>query len=256
MMANRWFQVVVVLVVVATGYRFWSKNIAPKSVKLLEFSSGFANSKRQIASEEKEKVSVSTHMSELDKHLIDITKTKACYSSHDCPFDQADPRAYDFAVGELLASQIKSTHQKFKNDPNARMSLKSLGIEFFKSENGFVQEAALDILRDFPNDEETFAALNEGLKESYNPLIVEMSLPELEKYMGTQKEDEVHNTLTDLMYGAHFASQAVTQNILSFINPHSYDHYKTVLAQLNPQTQAYRDLKSALKEYEKRQSGG
>lgn len=181
-----------------------------------------------------------------------ILEIKNCYQSQDCPFDQSDPRAYDLAVGKKLAEELNQAHQKNKKDPK----LEVIARELMKSEDGFVQEAALDILKEFPNGSENLESVAEGLTDSSNPLIVELSLPYLEQFLGSSNEPRVHQLLNSLLTGAHLVSQSVSENILKFINTESYPYYLKKLSQMNPQTKAYQNLKSALKEFELQQSGG
>lgn len=203
-----------------------------------------------------EKSTVSQAVDEKTKKLLEIAATQECYNSESCDFSKADPRSYEIELGHKLASQIKEFHQTYKNDPGAKADLLKLAREHFKNENGFVQEAALNILKDFPQEPETLETLREGLKDNHNPLIAEMVLPELKKFLGTPQEDQVHETLDEMARGAHFVSQTATENILDFINPRSYDHYKKLLSQLHPRSKAYKNLSSALREYERRQIGG
>lgn len=191
-----------------------------------------------------------------EKSLDEISATQGCYNSENCNFSKADPRAYEIEVSHKLTKQIKDFHKAYKNDPNAKQDLFKLARDNFNNENGFVQEAALDILRDFPNDPETLDTLSDGLKDNPNPLIAELVMPELKKFLGTSLEEQVHKTMDEMAKGAHFVAQTATENVLDFINPQSYDRYKRLLGQLNPGTKAYKNLNSALREYERRHIGG
>lgn len=188
--------------------------------------------------------------------LKKITDIEECYQSFTCPFPQTDPRAYDLAVGRELAKNIKNLHNEYRGNPKAEYLLKELGIKFFKNENGFVQEAALNILKDFNPDQEILQALMEGLENTYNPKITELSLPELEKYLGSENETQVHGLLEKLILGAHFSGETTSAQILRFINESSYGFYKNLLKTLPVGSKNHQNLKSALSEYEKRQSGG
>jgi hypothetical protein len=182
----------------------------------------------------------------------EISELKNCYQTQNCDLDQSDPRAYDFAVGKKIAEKLREAHLSHKNDP----ALEKLARELIKSEDGFVQEAALDILKDFPILSENLESVVQGIQESTNPLIVELSLSYLEQFLGSQSEPLVHQALNEMLTGAHLVSQSVSENILRFINPRSYPFYMQKLYQMNPQTKAYQNLKSALKEFELHQSGG
>lgn len=205
--------------------------------------------KMEARSPAKAKVSFSKDDTSVYSDILDLKK---CYQTLNCNLDQSDPKAYDFAVGRKIAEKLKEAHQANKNDPR----LEKLAREFIKSEDGFVQEAALDILKDFPIVSENLESVVRGIQESSNPLIVELSLPYLEQFLGSQSEPQVHQALNELLTGAHLVSQSVSENILKFINSRSYPFYMQKLIQMNPQGKTYQNLKSALKEFELQQSGG
>lgn len=192
----------------------------------------------------------------MSDRLSKISETEACYQSFTCDFPQSDPRAYDIAVGKELAKNIQQLHKDYAGNPKTEGLLKEIGIKYFKSENGFVQEAALSILKDFDPDPEILQSLIEGLENTYNPRITEQSLPFLEKYLGSESEPQVHSLLEKLMLGAHFSGETTSTNILSFINEKSYGFYVNLLKALPVGSKNHQNLKSALSEYEKRQSGG
>ena len=220
----------------------WAMSLNPIQVPTQAETRSPATAQVSSAKTESQSASVYTEILEL----------KSCYQTQNCHLDQSDPRAYDFAVGQKIAGKLKQAHQSHKNDPR----LEKLAREFIKSEDGFVQEAALDILKDFPILSENLESVVQGIQESSNPLIVELSLPYLEQFLGSQSEPQVHKALNEMLTGAHLVSQSVSENILRFINPRSYPFYMQKLYQMNPQSKAYQNLKSALKEFELHQSGG
>ncbi len=220
----------------------WVMSLNPNQAKM----------KIEARSPAAEKVSASKAQHPQASDYQQILELKNCYETQNCNLDQSDPRAYDFAVGRKIAEKLREAHQKYKNDPE----LEKLAREFIKSEDGFVQAAALDILKDFPILSENLESVVQGIQESTNPLIVELSLPYLEQFLGSQSEPQVHKALNEMLTGAHLVSMSVSENILKFINVRSYPFYMQKLIQMNPQTKAYQNLKSALKEFELQQIGG
>lgn len=194
--------------------------------------------------------------SQSDLALNDFRDLKNCYESQSCDFPQTDPRSYEFAVGKSLAARLDQILVKFRNDPAAHQNLQVMARESFKIEDGFVQSAALNILRSFPPSAENLEVLAAGIVNNPDPSIVEQVMNEFERYVGTPHEAGVHASLRDILQGPHFSAQAAAQNILNFVNKTSYDEYKRTLAKLNPQSQAAKDLKAILTEYERSISGG
>ncbi len=186
-----------------------------------------------------------------------IHKTKACYASTDCPFPQQDPRAYEHAVGQALAKQLREIRDRFKSTPEAQIELEKLGREFFENQDGFVQSEALAMLADLPPSSENLAAITTAMENSPDPLLVEKSMTELKRYLGTAQESQVHQSLTQVMSaGSHFASQSVAKALIPFINSNSYSAYSKAAATLPPDTTTAKLLKSALDEYQMQQTGG
>lgn len=232
------------LIIIGTLIHYWPESDSTSSVDLASSSK-----ETPISRAPQNQLSLS-------EKLKKIADTEACYQTFTCPFSQNDPRAYDIAVGKELAKSIKDLHKEYRGNPKAETLLKELGLKYFKSENGFVQEAALNILKDFDPDQEILQSLIDGLENTYNPKITELSLLELEKYLGTENESQVHHLLEKLMLGAHFSGETTSTHILKFINEKSYRYYLNLLKALPVGTKNHQNLKSALSEYEKRRSGG
>lgn len=189
--------------------------------------------------------------------LAEISKVVDCYQSNACNYPQTDPRSYEFAVSRDLAEKLKFFHEKFRQDPAAQEDLTRLARQAFKIEDGFVQSVALDIFKDLPINKENLNVLGEGLKVTPDPLIAEKSLSELQRYINTPEEGQMQGIVQNVLgNGAHFASQKVGENILSFINERSFPSYRDLQRQLPAQSRVSRDLAGALREYHRQRTGG
>ena len=188
--------------------------------------------------------------------LNEIKQIEACYQSNTCDYPQTDPKSYSIAVGHDLADKIKIFRQQYKSDPTAQKDLNELARHAVHIDDGFVQSEALDIFKELPISAENLQAMNEGLQYNTDPLIAEKALTELQRYMGTDQENNMQQLVQSMLQGAHFSSQKVAESILRFINEQSFQTYQQIQKQLPPQSRTARDLGTALREYQQQRSGG
>lgn len=185
--------------------------------------------------------------------LNKILTTQACYENQQCDFPQTDPKSYEYAVGQSLAQQLRVFRQRF---PAATVDLNTLAREYVASPDAFVQSEALDILATLPTSPENLKALSEGVETSTDPSLIQKSLVEFKRYLGTPQEAQVHETLAKIIdSGAHFTSQTVAEEIAPFINASSLERYRRTVTNMSAETTAAKNLQTALEEFERHQTG-
>lgn len=194
--------------------------------------------------------------SEISKVVSEVNQIESCYQTGTCSYPQTDPKSYHFAVSHALANKIALFSKQFGQDPAAQNELRQVARKAVKIDDGFVQSAALSIFKDLPIDQENLQAIGEGMQTNSDPLVAEQALGELQRYMGTPQEAKMQEIVQGMVSGAHFASQKVGENILSFINDQNFPSYKQLQQQLPAQSRIARDLATALKEYRRQRSGG
>lgn len=186
-----------------------------------------------------------------------LQQLKACYASEQCPFPHSDPKSYDLAVGQELKSLLAEYREQYGKDPQNFAEMKALAHEFILSSDEFVQEQALEMFSALPPSQENLVALTQALKDSTDPLLVEQAMQEMRRYLGGSDEALVHDYLRELLgQGGVFASEAAAKKILSFINSRSYSAYEGMSRRLPPGSAAGQNLRMALEEYRRLQSGG
>jgi hypothetical protein len=191
---------------------------------------------------------------ERTKLLADIHRTKACYDPEVCDFPKKDPKSYGFAVGKRLVTQLKDFADRFGTmDPE---EIGSLGREFVHSDDGFVQEQALNMLHSIPPSQDNLIAITEGIENCIDPTIVDQAMKEMQRYIGSEGEPAVHTVLGKIMStGPHYSSQTVATGILPFINDTSYSDYQRTARAMDKNTTTAQRLKSALDEYHRQKTG-
>jgi DNA-directed RNA polymerase subunit F len=199
--------------------------------------------------------SAANALSEKDRLISELRSLQKCYASQSCNFPKSDPRSYDFALGRKIAEDLKLLQKNFAKDfPE---EARAIANEFSSNEDGFVQEAALDILHDLPASRESLKAVAHVVTETTDPSIIPQALDELKRYVGTNEEAQVHQALGRVLStGGMLTSQKASQGLLPFLNANSVGYYQKVLKSLAPDSEVARNLKVSLIEYQRMSTGG
>jgi hypothetical protein len=174
--------------------------------------------------------------------------------SEACDFPKTDPKSYHFGVSHALAAAILDFQRKH---PEAERELGEIGREQIKNPEPWVQAAALQVLGALPPSPENAAAIEEGLRNTPDALLVEKAMHELQRYLGTPWEADAQRIVGEIAaQGAHFSAQQAALMILPFINERSERDFRSLLAGMEAGSKAASYLRSALTEYARQRSGG
>ncbi|MCB9072253.1 MAG: hypothetical protein H6623_01430 [Bdellovibrionaceae bacterium] len=185
-----------------------------------------------------------------------IIDTNKCYDTQICNYPQTDPRSYEVALGKDIAKKLQQFRLKYKNNSDVQKWKEQIARKFIKSFDGFVQEEALKMFSELPIASENLQAITQGLQNSPDALLIKLAIPELQRYLGSSYESQVHTFLSStIATGAHFSSEVVTENIGPFISNSSYNVYKQTAQQLPQGSSALRNLSTALRDYALQQTG-
>lgn len=194
----------------------------------------------------------SVTLTEAQNLLKTIEQLEKCYGTENCNYPQTDPRSYELALNQDIARHLKEFKKRF---PGSR-EYADLARKYMRSSDGYIQEAALDMLAQLPVSRENLSALTEGLAGTADAQLLRQALPQLERYLGTAMEKQVHSFLSStITTGAHFSSEAAAQGIFPFINSSSYRVYREAVESLPAGSTTLRNLSSALKEFSRQQTG-
>jgi hypothetical protein len=186
-----------------------------------------------------------------------IHAANECYASEICDFPNTDPKSYELSVGQNLKNLLSEYRNKFGRDPRNRAETESLAREFIRSGDEYVQETSLQMFSDSPPSAVNLQVLTEALKGTSDPLLVDQAMNELKRYLGTSEEHQVHEFLGELLgQGGVFSSEKAAQKILLFINPQSFSTYDNLARSLPSTSKVASDLRTALDEYRRLQTGG
>jgi hypothetical protein len=243
------------------GWKMKSQERAPHEISLLQEEAVVADESRKPASVKAALPTADRTPAEAlgEKEMLvkSLHTMKACYASESCDFPHTDPKSYDIAVGQRIKDLLLEYRDKYGKDASNRTEAESLSREFVASDDGYVQEASLDLLADLPPSAENLKALTEALDGTSDVNLVEQAMKEFERYMGTPDEPMVHQYLEGLIAnGGVFASEQAAKSIFHFINPRSYAGYSRVAAGMPANSTAGKDLRTLLEEYSRLQTGG
>lgn len=186
-----------------------------------------------------------------------IRATKECYASEKCDFPQTDPKSYDIAVGQSLRGLLKDYRTQFGADLKNSADTQALALEYMQSQDEYLQEEALTLFAMLPTSSENLQAITSGLSDTTDPLLVDQAMNEMKRYMGTSDESLVHDYLRELLgRGGVFSSEEAAKKILSFINSQSYSGYDGLARSMPSNSTTAQNLRTALEEYLRLQSGG
>lgn len=229
------------------------------TVKLPEDFEPVQKLQRQPSSQPESQEPAKKPKSVSDKEVLlqTIRTTKECYASEKCDFPQTDPKSYELAVGQALKGLLIEYRTKFATDLKNSAETQALALEYMKSQDEYLQEQALSMFSSLPTSSENLEAITTGLADTTDPLLVDQAMGEMKRYMGTSDEAQVHNYLRDLLgRGGVFSSEAAAKKILSFINSQSYGGYDGLARSLPSNSTVGQNLRTALDEYLRLQSGG
>lgn len=195
--------------------------------------------------------------SEKEELVQKIQSFNDCYASEKCAFPQTDPKSYEHGVGQAIRDALEEYRVKYGKDSKNTGEMTKLAQQFMPSTDEFVQEQALEMFTALPPSSENLQAITEALRDTSDPLLVDQAMNEMKRYIGTADEVRVHEYLRELLgRGGVFSSEAAAKRILSFINQNSYAGYEGLAQSLPSNSTTAQNLRTALEEYRRLQTGG
>ncbi len=231
-----------VFLLMATGFFFWPK----KEI----ISVSLSNTRNPAALNTAP--SAPAIQSSIQTTSQEIKTLLACYESEACDFPKTDPRIYGIAVGKALAKKLKNLRVE-NSDPG----LETIARELVQVDDGFVQEEAIKTLALFPPSPENVRAMLQGLRYTTDPLLIEQAMKEWERYIGQPEEAAIQDFLAEFIaHGGQFSAEKASQLIFRFLNARTFSTFRAALNGMVPESTSAKNLKAALEEYERVQSGG
>ncbi len=186
-----------------------------------------------------------------------IREAKECYATGKCDHPDTDPKSYGLSVGKTIKNLLGDYRTKYGVDPKNFGEMQALALEFINSDDEFVQEQALNMFSALPPSSGNLQAIVQAMGDTTDPLLVDQTMKEMKRYMGTAEEPTVHAYLRELLgQGSVFSSEAAAKKILSFITSQSYPGYESLARGLPSDSTMAQSLRTALDEFLRLQTGG
>jgi hypothetical protein len=181
-----------------------------------------------------------------------VRNTRACLDSGNCDFPQSDSRSYEFAVNRRLAVELAEAHLAL-----GAGAVEELSRELMSTDDGYVQTQAIRVFSALPPSRKNLAAMTSSLSLSHDPLVIEQAMKEFERYLGSPEEAMVQEFLADFIaHGGQFTAEKASSLVLRFLNERSESAFRAALASMIPESTAAVNLRRAIAEYERQNSGG
>lgn len=182
-------------------------------------------------------------------HLLE-----ACIESRACNFPDTDPRAYDLAIGQKLAEEMRMiAEQSVTPSEEAVETARRLLL----NPDGHVKAAALEVIAKSEPNPDVLAALLEGVLLEHDAKLLPRTLGILARYTDSASRARIDQTLQlVLTRGSHYVSLYLAQNLIGLLNSENISTYQSVLARL-PAHDPVRELaERQIREYRLQSSGG
>ncbi|WP_295799116.1 hypothetical protein [uncultured Microbulbifer sp.] len=184
-----------------------------------------------------------------------ISDLANCHQTYSCPQDFSDPRASDIKQGRMLADKLEEYADFHRQRDYFDEESAEVARTFLDHPDGFVQEAAIDLVSMQAPSEANGHALINALKDGYDAKVMEQAMKELQRYPGLQPE--IDQLLAEsLQTGSFYVAQEVALNILPHLNAENVQMFEQVVSGLPQHSVRAKALKSNIREFRLRQSGG
>lgn len=165
-----------------------------------------------------------------------------------CDFPDTDPRAYALAVNRRLADELKQMGEEWERAQDYFDSYLPLIQSYLLYQDGFVQEAALELLsRTHPSDD-SFELLLKIIQDSNDPHIAKQTLQELMKYRSDlHKVSSIKEMLfSRLLSGSISVKQVYADSLVNFSSLEDYDRLGKIRDNFPIGTPLYLSIGSAI----------
>lgn len=178
-----------------------------------------------------------------------------CNETNTCPVDNSDPRAADLLLGQQLTELLNDyTALHLENDYFDEEAAQ-MARELINNRDGFVQEAAIDLMSAMGKNTKNAQALLAALEKNYDAKIMNQAMKELSRYPELNQDiDQLFSQ--NLQTGSFYVAQEIALNILPYLNDGNIEHYIAVANKLPQNSKRADALWSNIKEYQLRQTRG
>ncbi len=178
--------------------------------------------------------------------IQELKKLANCQSQDNCPFEDSDPRAIHFAVGDAISQKLQQAKQQV-NANEAALLIQ----QFMSFDNEAVRLATLELMASHPPQDENVNLIIKGLKWSTDPSVYQAAMMEFARYQDTHLQQQIDQfLLKTIQLGPVFARRMVAQQLLPFLNQQNITAYQTLASQLTANSAEAKLLNAVILEYQ------
>lgn len=197
--------------------------------------------------------------SAIAKMRTELDEIRACYQKDDCDYSQADPRAYDLAVGQDLKNKLQELKQQVIEENLDDPLIEQIALQYLAVPDGHVKEAALDLLLTQDPSETGLEIVLDEVFGFYDSRLVAGGISYINNFSNLSPELELRISVVvrkAITQGSPNLAREITKNLLSLLNDSNYQQYQAMLAELSPRSREFRQVQAALSEFSRRRQGG
>lgn len=214
----------------------------PASVSPSKSLSDSGQSKSQIRSE----------IAQIDAEMDALTR---CWKEDSCENDPNDPRASHFAASQGIRERLLRLLDLKKRDSGLELS--RYARQYLKFPDDYVREAALELALVHEQSDQNLQAILSGLSATISVPLVEKAIPVLEGYSKAGYSSQVQTFVESVLRsGPLGVAETVAEEATRFLDSGSLGRFRSLASELPSRSRSRRSLESAIREFEKRQSGG
>ncbi len=173
-----------------------------------------------------------------------------------CDLPNRDPREYSIYASRSLADFMDSINISTLSEKDQK-EFYNFARKALHYSDGYIQNSSLKVLLMETPNAETLSSVQEEMEIISDPIVMDLAMDVLGRYLGSSFEASVHQKLADtLSNGAQFATERALGKILSFINETSLPIYEASLAKMSVQSAQAKSLKAAITEYRRMRGAG
>ena len=171
-----------------------------------------------------------------------------CFESK-CNYPDHDPRLYALSVNQHLAKELIKLNDLLSQEPTASYD-RFLPVihHFILSDDGYVQEAALELLSHTAINEQSFALLHQAFDDSRDPHIAKQIAAEWLKYRSSA-EDRLRikeTLLRSLVQGSIAVRSISADQLIHFVTPDDLEQIEAIQKRFPQGSPIFKSLGSVI----------
>lgn len=167
--------------------------------------------------------------------LSQLHYLNSCYNRTDCGYSGNDPKQIFLQIGRDVAYELKNLLNKWKSGDTSDFAMSDAAHTFIQIPDKQVQEAALQLFAHLPPGSEHFSALVNAIPLSKDPIIIELIMMELKRYLPLGYSEHIRNVISQTIASAPpLNAQLAAKHAIHFITEDNISYFRDLSESLPP----------------------